>query len=144
MARLGCRRPTLLLAATVIAASTGLPMNGSGAADRVVAVTENQNGGTVEITRAQKLEIRLPVQGGTGFSWELTHAPGAAVRLASSKVLPGSTGARPGGAQIQLLVFTPTAAGADDIELGYRRPWEKASPPARTFVVHVVVRDAAR
>jgi predicted secreted protein len=141
MTWLGCgRRPTLLLAAMLIAAGIGLPMSVSGAADRVVAVTENQNGSTVEITRAQKLEVRLPVQGGTGFSWELTRAPGAAVRLASSKVLPGSAGARPGGAQIQVLVFAPTAAGADDIELGYRRPWEKASAPARTFVVHVVVR----
>jgi predicted secreted protein len=139
-----CGRAILLLVATAVMASTGLSVGVSGAAERVVAVNENQNGSTIEITRAQKLEIRLPVQGGTGFSWDLTRAPSASIRLASSKILPGTAGARPGGAQTQLLVFAPTAAGSDDIELGYRRPWEKASAPARSFVLHVVVRDAGR
>jgi predicted secreted protein len=38
-------------------------------------------------------------------------------------------------------VFEPTGAGSGDIELGYRRPWEKDTQPARTFVVHVVVQE---
>jgi inhibitor of cysteine peptidase len=111
------------------------------AADRVVALTENQNASTAEIAKAQNLEIRLPVQGGTGFSWALTHAPSAPVRLVSSEILPTEAGNRPGGPQMQLFVFTPKAAGSGDIELGYRRPWEKDAPPARAFSVHVVVRD---
>ena len=87
------------------------------------------------------MEIRLPVQGGTGFAWELASKPSAPVGLIGSKVLPAEGGNRPGGPQVQLFMFKPGATG--EIQLNYRRPWEKNTPPARTFAVHVVVRDAA-
>jgi inhibitor of cysteine peptidase len=109
------------------------------AQNRDVTLTETQNGSTVEMSKDQRLEIRLPVQGGTGFSWELmrTSAP---VRLLNSTTRPAPSGNLPGGPQIEVFVFEPTAAGSGDIELGYRRPWEKDSQPARRFVAHIVVR----
>ncbi len=109
------------------------------AQDRNVTLTESQNGGSAELAEDQKLEIRLPVQGGTGFSWELMRPPRAPVRLLSSNAQPAGPGNLPGGPATQLFVFEPTGAGSGDIELGYRRPWEKDTQPARTFVVHVVV-----
>lgn len=109
------------------------------AQDRNVTLTESQNGGSAELAKDQKLEIRLPVQGGTGFSWELMRPPRAPVRLLSSNAQPAGPGNLPGGPATQLFVFEPTGAGSGDIELGYRRPWEKDTKPARTFVVHVVV-----
>jgi len=116
----------------------------AGAAEtRAIALTESQNGTRVEIAKDQELEIRLPVQGGTGFTWELASKPSAPVDLVIAKVLPANDGSRPGGSQTQLFTFKPNAGGAGDIELGYRRPWEKNTRPARKFTVHLVVRDAA-
>jgi inhibitor of cysteine peptidase len=109
------------------------------AQDSAVTLTENQNGGGAQISKNQKLHIRLPVQGGTGFSWQLTRTPSAPVRLLSSNTQPAGPGNVPGGQATELFVFEPTGAGAGDIELGYRRPWEKDVAPARTFAVHVVV-----
>ena len=88
------------------------------AAEPIVALTENQNGSIVEVARSQRLEIRLPVQGGTGFSWELEGGPSTLLRLASSEIRPRDGDARPSGAQVQALVFTPVASGSGDIALG--------------------------
>ena len=111
------------------------------AQDNTVTLTEGQNGASAEISKNQKLHIRLPVQGGTGFSWQLTRPPSAPVRLLSSTTQPAGPGNVPGGPATELFVFEPTGAGAGGIELGYRRPWEKDVAPARTFAAHVVVRE---
>jgi len=111
------------------------------AQDSVVTLTESQNGASAQISKNQKLLIRLPVQAGTGFSWQITRAPSAPVRLLSSNTQPAGPGNLPGGPATELLVFEPTGPGAGEIELGYRRPWEKDVEPARTFAVHVVVRE---
>ena len=111
------------------------------AQDNTVTLTEGQNGASAELSKSQKLHIRLPVQGGTGFSWQVTRTPSATVRLLSSTTQPAGPGNVPGGPATELFVFEPTGAGAGDIELGYRRPWEKDVAPARTFAVHVVVRE---
>ena len=111
------------------------------AQDNTVTLTEGQNGASAEISKNQKLHIRLPVQGGTGFSWQLTRPPSAPVRLLSATTQPAGPSNVPGGLATELFVFEPTGAGAGDIELGYRRPWEKDVAPARTFAVHVVVSE---
>jgi len=85
------------------------------AQDRNVTLTESQNGGGAELAKDQKLEIRLPVQGGTGFSWELMRPPRAPVRLLSSNAQPAGPGNLPGGPATQLFVFEPTGAGSGDI-----------------------------
>ncbi len=100
-------------------------------------VTENQNGTTTTIARDQSLEIRLPAQAGTGYSWTLAN-PTAPLKLVRSDTAAAAD--RPGGPQTQLFVLQPTNTGAGDVVINYSRPWEKDKPPARTFVLHVVVR----
>ena len=102
-----------------------------------VAITESQNGTTTTIAKDQTLEIRLPAQAGTGYSWALAHptAPLKLVRLDTA-----SAADRPGGPQTQLFLLQPTNTGAGDVVINYSRPWEKDNPPARTFTLHVVVR----
>jgi inhibitor of cysteine peptidase len=138
------RMARLLMQAALLLALCVCATQSPHAADGVVALTESQNASTIEITNGQNLEIRLPLQGGTGFSWALERTPSAPVRLVSSQLLSTEGASRPGGTQTQLFVFATDAAGSGDIALDYRRPWETNAPPARTFTVHVVVRDTAR
>ena len=133
-------RSLLLAGALTLCVSAASPAK---AQNHTIALTESQNGTRVEIAKGQHLEIRLPVQGGTGFTWELASKPSAPVGLIGSKVLPAEAGNRPGGPQVQLFTFKPGTTGSGEIQLNYRRPWEKNTPPARTFLVHVVVQDAA-
>jgi predicted secreted protein len=102
-------------------------------------VTEEQNGSMVEIAKDRQVEIRLPVQAGTGYSWELLHPPTAPLRLISSESSSATGGSLPGGPATQLFVFAPIAPGSGELEFGYRRPWETTAAPARTFRLRVVV-----
>ena len=68
------------------------------AQDNTVTLTEGQNGASAEISKNQKLHIRLPVQGGTGFSWQLTRTPSAPVRLLKFHHTAGRARQRPGRA----------------------------------------------
>jgi inhibitor of cysteine peptidase len=104
---------------------------------RVVAITESQNGATTTISKDQILEIRLPAQAGTGYSWTIAANPTTPLKLARSDTTSAD---RPGGPQTQFFVLQPTNTGPGDVVINYSQPWEKDKPPARTFVVHVVVR----
>jgi len=117
----------------------GLSVTGIGRvqAQMPVTVSESQNGTTTTIAKDQSLEIRLPAQAGTGYSWALAN------RTAPLKLVRSDAAAapdRPGGPQTQSFVFQPTNTGTGDVVINYSRPWEKDKPPSRTFILHVVVR----
>ena len=48
----------------------------------------------------------------------------------------------PGAPATQIFTFVPVAPGTTDVEFSYRRPWLKDQPPARTYKIRVIVRDA--
>ncbi len=132
------RRGYRLVLLTVVV--LGLAFTGADVAraqPRVVAIAESQNGTTTTIGKDQIIEIRLPAQAGTGYSWTLAPNPTAPLKLARSDTTSAD---RPGGPQTQFFLLQPTNTGAGDVVINYSRPWEKDKPAARTFVLHVVVR----
>ena len=76
--------------------------------------------------------MRLPAQLGTGFSWAVVSRKDDALRLTQQRTESAGQ-LRPGGAEEQVFVFLPQASGFEQVELAYRRPWEKDRPPARVF-----------
>jgi predicted secreted protein len=123
---------------TIVGSLSVMPARSAEAAP--VTVTENQNGGTVELPKNQTLIVRLPAQLGTGFSWSVVGTEGAPVRLSSTRTEHRDV-SMPGSAETQVFVFEPTTPGSAKIELGYRQPWIKDRPPARNFTLHVVIPD---
>ena len=108
---------------------------------RAVVVSERQNGTTVELSRGQRLVVRLATRAGTGFSWAPAAAPTDDVlRLAKSETRRGPS--MPGALAAQIFTFVPVGPGTADVEFSYRRPWLKDRPPVRTYKLRVVVRDA--
>lgn len=132
-----CRRNYGLVLLMMAALVLNVAGTGTARAQTPVTVTESQNGTTTTIAKDQSLEIRLPAQAGTGYSWALA-SPTAPLKLVRSDT--ASAADRPGGPQTQLFVLQPTNIGAGDVVINYSRPWEKDKPPAKTFVLHVVVR----
>ncbi len=111
---------------------------------KVITVTEDANGKTIEVANGQGVAVRLPVQAGTGFGWEVLRSSGIPTKLVQSKVERGQSrpnGGIPvlGGSETQVLLFKPVGAGNAEIELVYRRPWMKQEPPAKTFSLHLAV-----
>ena len=107
---------------------------------RAVVVSELQNGTTVELSRGQRLVVRLDTRSGTGFSWAPAGPSNGVLRLAKSETRRGPS--MPGAPAAQIFTFVPVGPGTADIEFNYRRPWLKDQPPARTYRLRVVVRDA--
>ena len=123
----------------LIAAALGLTFGRADVAraqPRVVAIAEGQNGTTTTIGKDQILEIRLPAQAGTGYTWALAANPMATLKLARSDTTSAD---RPGAPQTQIFMLQPTNTGAGDLVINYSRPWEKDKPPVRMFTLHVVV-----
>jgi predicted secreted protein len=69
----------------LMVAALGLNVAGTGRirGQTSMTVTESQNGTTTTITKDQTLEIRIPAQAGTGYSWALAN-PTAPLKLVRS------------------------------------------------------------
>jgi inhibitor of cysteine peptidase len=131
-------RVALPIGAIIVAVLAAAPALAQGPT-RAVIVAERQNGTTVELSRGQRLVVRLATRAGTGFSWAPTAPTGGVLRLAKSETGRPSM---PGAAAAQIFTFVPVAPGTADVEFSYRRPWLKDRPPARIYKLRVIVRDA--
>lgn len=107
---------------------------------RAVIASERQNGTTIELSRGQRLVVRLATRAGTGFSWAPAAPTNGVLRLAKSETRRGPS--MPGTAAAQIFTFVPVGPGTADVEFSYRRPWLKDRPAARTYKLRVIVRDA--
>jgi inhibitor of cysteine peptidase len=126
----------LVVCGVVAAAVFAAPVH---ADSSIVAVSESQNDGSVELSLDQTLELRLPAQLGTGSGWGLTALEGGVLRLADVRI--DSQASQPGAAEMQLFVFHPVGAGSGVIALDYRRPWERDRPPERAFNLRVNIAE---
>ena len=85
--------------------------------------------------------VKLPGTAGTGYSWKVAKnkeevlAPDGKPEVKSNakdeKIV--------GGPQTWIFRFKAAAVGASELEVIYQRPWEKDTPPARTFKATVKV-----
>jgi inhibitor of cysteine peptidase len=97
----------------------------------VKTLTETDNGAAVTLTLKSRLTVRLPAQTGTGYSW--TPKAGSSLLHLVKSYMQTPAHMLPGRTETQIFVFTPSAAGTDELELDYRRPWEKGVAPAKVF-----------
>ncbi len=132
-------RAALPISAMVAALLALAPAQAQGPT-RAVVVTELQNGTTVELSRGQRLVVRLATRSGTGFSWAPVAPTNGVLRLAKSETRRGPS--MPGAPAAQIFTFVPVGPGTADVEFNYRRPWLKDQPPARSYKLRAVVRDA--
>ncbi len=100
-------------------------------------LSETDNGGNFTIKQDEELAIRLPGNPTTGYMWEtMTNEP---LLEQKGETIFVSDAYRTGaGGQIKFR-FVPRGTGSTRLKLGYRRPWEKETPPARIFEIAVTV-----
>ncbi len=124
-------RPLALLALLAVLAG------GCGdAATEWVTLDASDAGRTISLGRADHLEVRLPGNLTTGYSWEALGFDDGVLRLVdgpgyeSDRDLAGSDGTF-------TFEFQCAGPGTTVLELGYLRPWED-EPPLRTWSVTIV------
>jgi inhibitor of cysteine peptidase len=110
----------------------------STAPDGPASVTVSGSG-PIALGVGQRAVIELESNATTGYRWAPTAEPDAEVItvVSDTYVAPGSQLAGAGGTQ--RIVVEGVAAGTTTLALGYSRPWEQDTPPARTATFDITV-----
>ena len=121
-----------LFAASACARAAGPPE----AAARTFS--EKDAGTTATFRKGQAFAVTLETIPATGFNWTVAKRDPAILELVSEETEnPPPSGA--GATVHKTFRFRTIAAGRSPLRLAYRRPWEKDTPPAKTFSLEIVV-----
>lgn len=97
-------------------------------------LSESDSGRTLTVKVGERFTVSLPSNPTTGYVWSFDAPYDEKVLILSSDTFAnpedeGVTGA-PGR---RILTFSVVGPGRSGIRLGYKRPWERNSRPARVF-----------
>jgi inhibitor of cysteine peptidase len=105
-----------------------------------VKVTEEDDGNTVDLDIGDRLEITLDSNPTTGYQWETIGDISSHLRqLGESSYEPSGEGIGSGGKTV--FIFEAIGAGQTRLELVYRQPFDKETPPTKTFDLTVIVNN---
>lgn len=104
----------------------------------VVTVTADEAGKTIYLTPAQTLEVVLPGNPTTGYSWNISPDSTAPLSQAGdAEFAPDSDAIGAGGTVT--MHYDVTGAGSGELVLDYARPWETDVEPVDTFTLNIIV-----
>ena len=107
--------------------------------DMRAPVIVGENSGPVNLAVGQLLEIRVQMQGGTGYSWEAGDPPDCLQFVGQHTLHPFMGEGMPGASQTVMFIYRAVQPGRGSVRLAYHRPWEGGIPPARTVDQQVTV-----
>ena len=101
----------------------------------ILKIDEHSNGQTVTAKKLDGLELLLPENPTTGYSWNLKSSGEPVCKLENTVYESPSQRIGQGGRRMWL--FKVVEPGQATIELAYQRPFERGKPPANTFKVTI-------
>jgi predicted secreted protein len=125
--------------AVLLVALAGCGGSPQATAGSPVRVGEAANGTQVQLVVGQTLEIALPGNPTTGFTWAAWGALPSQVATAGDSYETSAPAGVVGAGGVQTLAFKALSAGTATLKLGYARPWESVQP-AKTFEVTLVIK----
>lgn len=111
----------------------------SPASASMVFVSQEDNGQEFTLERGDALEISLPANSGTGYTWQAAPVVGGIVTQVGDPEFKGDR-AMPGTSGRQVFHFARGAIGIGTLEMHYIQPWEKNTPPVKVFRIMLTVR----
>jgi predicted secreted protein len=96
-----------------------------------IVVSSADNGKTLKVKTGQSISVRLPVQRGTGYSWQFPK-PQALFTVKEEKDISHKS-VRPEAEEMQTFLLSVLKSGEAEVLFQYRRPWEETAAPAKTF-----------
>jgi inhibitor of cysteine peptidase len=110
---------------------------------RTLVLSEADDGSRISVAKGDVLTVRLPSNVTTGYGWSVAQtAPGVLQNPEPPSYQPPAA-SQPGAGGTQTFTVQVIASGAGWLQLVYRRPFEKDTPPARTWGVFVAAADVA-
>lgn len=97
----------------------------------VVRLDESNNGQKIRVFKGQQVELTLPSNPSTGYSWSYQQQPdGNIIKQTGHQYLPPDTDLI-GGGGTERWTFQAVAPGETGLILVYSRPWESVQPLKR-------------
>jgi inhibitor of cysteine peptidase len=123
--------------APLVVASALLSLWNCGMQRQMISVDESSNGRQVVLQTGQPLKITLNENASTGYRWMVQATPDI-LRESAAQNPEGPKGP-PGKGGVRTFSFEAVRPGSGELELDYRRSWEKTAQPARTFKLRIRV-----
>ena len=105
--------------------------------NQTTIVEQDDHEGRLALAVGDTLIVRLPVQMGTGYTWQNIRRDSAHLAFIDEKVLDEGGGAQLGSAELQRFRYRVLAAKDSAVEFHYLRPWEKGVAPEKEYRIHV-------
>ena len=109
-------------------------------AGEAVCLTEKDAGRKVALKVGDTLEVTLAANPTTGYNWFVEKMKSGALKQEGEPAFKPDAPGRIGAGGKMTFKFQAVAAGETALKFGYKRPWEKKEPPAKTFEVNVTVK----
>jgi predicted secreted protein len=109
----------------------------------MIHIDDNFDGRTLAIRIGEIVELTLAENASTGYRWDFANERSswsAVLRLLEEQA--GATDTRPGMPGTRRFLLEAVAPGDAELELEYLRPWQRSTPPARTFRALIEVQPA--
>lgn len=106
-------------------------------AQNVETLTMESAGKIVQLANGQVIEVRLPANHSTGYTWVVHHRDAELIPL--GHWYEASTPGMPGAGGTQVFRFRTNANFRDDLTFYYERPWETSIGPAKVYEVMLQV-----
>ncbi len=131
----------LVLAVVIVAALAG-PAGASCPSQREFIVTEADDGDTVTLAPGDGLNVSLTGNPTTGYLWEVSGDLDAAILKPVGDPGFQKESGLIGAGGVQTNQFEAVGPGQTLLTMIYHRPWEKDTPPEKSFSVTVIVESA--
>ena len=102
-------------------------------------VVVGETSGPVRLELGQLLEVRLPMQAGTGYSWAASSDTGTLEFIDQTTLHPWGGAPAVGGSQTQMFIYRAVGPGEATLRFAYRRPWEGGVPAAKMVEQRVTI-----
>jgi predicted secreted protein len=102
-------------------------------------LTDSNNKGQASVVKGQVVVLRLPVTGGSGYSWYIANNDSSVLRPLGNPHVDKVITAQPGATGYEVFRFRAGSSGTSTLQLNYMKPWQKPVLPGKTFAVQVTV-----
>jgi inhibitor of cysteine peptidase len=104
---------------------------------RGLVLEEPDSGSDIFLSQGEFLQVRLPANPSTGFTWTIAGNAPSVLRPAGEPRFEPPAKAAPGAAGTQIFEFRVAGGGGAFLDLVYRRPADKDVSPARRWGVFI-------
>lgn len=110
-------------------------------APKTVRLDDGDNGDKVTVRSGGTVVLSLDSNPTTGYSWQITNNDTQLLKPNGKPQYKGPKQSLPGAGGQQVFRFTTAGTGKTTLQLKYSRPFEKKTPPVKTYSVEIRIRE---